>query len=90
MRFPNGYGVHVLIDCTPRAKLPLPSKLFIPGRKMEVMYLTERLRLVRLWKQLSGNGQRFELWASHGQLGGNASRLMRETGLQGCIFPVPI
>jgi hypothetical protein len=81
---------------------------------MEIMYLTERRRLVRLWNQLSGNGQRGsglmsspkgcllqsgvfrffslwnvfrELWASHGQLGGNASRLMPRNGLARGHFP---
>src|ERR1700732_402544 len=31
MRFPHGYGVHVVIDCMLRAKLPLPTGCSFQG-----------------------------------------------------------
>jgi len=40
------------------SQTPTPYKLFISERKIEVVSYTEGLRRVRLWNQLSGNGQR--------------------------------
>jgi len=76
MRFPHCYGFHVLTSCKLRAKRPNSHSAQAAHFKaqMEAMSYIERLRPVRLWNQLSENGQR-ESGPMHGEMGMSQQQL---------------